>query len=70
MVKIAEEKIVEHWQRCQEIEQYEMDDNELSNDDDSMGSVSHIPKETGINNSDAESMSMDGNDNSDDDEED
>ena len=43
-----------------------MDDNEFSNDDESMGSGSHIPTDTGINNSDAESISMDGNDNSDD----
>ena len=47
-----------------------MDDNELSNDDDSMGSVSHIHTDTGINNSDAESMSIDGNDNGDDNKED
>ena len=68
MVKIAEKKNEEHQQRCQEIERYEMDDNELSNNDDSMGCVSHIPTDTGIINSDAESVSMDGNDNDDDEE--
>ena len=47
-----------------------MDENTLSNDDDSMSSVSHIPTEKGINKSDTESMSINRNDNSDGDEED
>ena len=34
----------------------ETDDKESSTDDESMGSVTHIPKETGVNNSDTESM--------------
>ena len=54
-------KIVEHCQQCQEIED-KMEDNEFSNDDESMSSVTHIPKETGVNNSDVESMSIDGKD--------
>ena len=43
-----------------------MDDNEVSNDDESMGSVSHIPTETGINNSEVELIAMDGIENGDD----
>ena len=43
----------------QEIEG-ETDDKESSIVDESMGSVTHIPKETGVDNSDTESMSMDG----------
>ena len=66
MVKIAEKEIKELQQRCQEIKKYKMDDNELSNDDDSMGDVSHIPTDTGVNNRDAESVVKDGNDNDDD----
>ena len=40
----------------------EMEDNEVSNEDESMNSLTHIPKEIGVNNSDAESISTDGND--------
>ena len=40
----------------------EMDNNEFSNGDERMSSVTHIPKETGVNNSDTESMLIDGKD--------
>ena len=43
----------------QEIEG-ETDDKEYSTDDESMGSVTHIPKETGVDNSDTESILTDG----------
>ena len=69
IVEDTEVKIEKHCQQCQEIED-KMDDNEFSNDDESMGSVTHIPTETGVNNCDAELMSMDENDNGDDDKED
>ena len=35
------------------------DDNRYSTDDKSMGSGTHIPKETGVDNSDAESILID-----------
>ena len=38
----------------------ETDDKEYNNDDESMGNGTHIPKETGVDNSDTESMSTDG----------
>ena len=65
IVKDVEENIEKHRPRCQEIEQYKMDNNDLSNDDYSMCSVSHISTDTGINNSDEKSMSMDETDISD-----
>ena len=43
----------------QEIEG-ETDDKEYNTDDESMGSGTRIPKETGVNNSDIESMLTDG----------
>ena len=61
-------KIEKHWQQCQEIED-KIGDNEFNNDDESMGSVTHIPTETGVNNNDTELMSMDENDNDDDNDE-
>ena len=62
IVEETKVRIEEYYLQCQEIEN-KMNDNEFSNDDESIGSVTHIPTETGVNNSDAESMSMDGNDN-------
>ena len=38
----------------------ETDDKEYNTDDESMGSGTQIPKETGVNNSDTESMLTDG----------
>ena len=69
IVKIAEVKIEQHQQRCQEIERYKMDDIKLSNDDNSIGCVSHILTDTGVNNSDAESVPTDKNNNDNDDDE-
>ena len=43
----------------QEIES-ETDDKEYSTDDESMGSLAHIPQATGVNNSDTESILSDG----------
>ena len=59
---MAEQKIKEQQQLLQ--------DDELSDDDNSMGSVLHIPTDTGINNSDSEPVAMDLSNNDDEDEED
>ena len=55
----SKKKLTARVKMQQEIEG-ETDDKEFSTDDETMSSVTHIPKETRVDNSDTESMSMDG----------